>query len=182
MFPLAKKERAISLSWEKEMKKIRLAKKSDLATLMGIFAHAREYMASKGNARQWGRALWPHQDVIEEDILGGKSYVVEEEGNIIGTFYLDYGENPEPCYLKILGEGWKKGTPYAVIHRIASSEEGQGILKMAVEFALTKAKCVRIDTHEDNAVMIHLLKKLGFVCRGIIHIGHDDDGRLAFEL
>ena len=38
-----------------------------------------------------------------------------------------------------------------------------------------------MDTHGDNIVMQNLLKKLGFVYCGIIHVEEDDDPRLAFE-
>ena len=162
---------------------IRLASKDDIATMMAIFAYARSFMASYGNPNQWGPNQWPHQDVIENDIENKKSYVIVEEDQIVGTFYLEIGENAEPCYIHISGEGWKNDGPYAVIHRIASKQGSHGILKEAVAFALSKANHVRIDTHKDNKVMIHLLLKMGFAYRGEIYVDHDPGNpRRAYEL
>ena len=40
---------------------------------------------------------------------------------------------------------------------------------------------MRIDTHGDNAVMQNLVRKLGFVHCGTIHVEEDDYPRLAYE-
>lgn len=38
-----------------------------------------------------------------------------------------------------------------------------------------------MDTHGDNVVMQHLLKKLVFIHCGTIYVREDNDPRLAFE-
>ena len=159
---------------------VRHTRSEDLPVLLEIFEGARAFMAEQGNPNQWGPFGWPHADVIEEDIRIGKSYVIEEEGEIVGTFYLDVGDCPEPGYLTIQGDGWRYDAPYAVIHRIASRFTAKGILATAVSFALTKAEHVRIDTHEDNVPMRTGLAKLGFSYRGIVTLERGIV-RLAFE-
>ena len=160
---------------------IRKTLKYELPTLMGIFAHARDFMAEHGNAYQWGHNCWPHIDVVERDIEQGNSYVIISKGAIVGTFYFTCGAHAEPCYDKIEGS-WEFDGPYGVIHRIASSGKKKGVLEQAVKFALEHVEHVRIDTHEDNTVMRNALTKLGFKQRGIIYVEHDDVPRIAYEI
>lgn len=161
---------------------IRHTKPEDLPALLDLFAHAREFMAKTGNPHQWGDNLWPWPEVVEADIKNQKSYALEENGELVGTFYLDYGDNPEPCYDVVEHGAWSVPGPYAVIHRIASNGKRKGILEAAVRFALTKTHQVRIDTHEDNVVMQNALKKIGFQPIGFIYVEHDVTRRVAFEL
>ena len=51
---------------------------------------------------------------------------------------------------------------------------------MSVEFCSEKISHLRIDTHEDNIVMQHLIIKNGFRKCGIIHIA-DGSPRIAYE-
>ena len=50
-----------------------------------------------------------------------------------------------------------------------------------ITWAYEQCGHLRIDTHGDNVVMQGLLKKLGFVHCGTIHVEEDDFPRLAFE-
>ncbi len=86
----------------------------------------------------------------------------------------------EETYKEILG-AWLNDEPYAVIHRIASLGKGKNLLKAAIDFAFNKTNNIRIDTHEDNNIMRSLLKKLGFLYTGIIHL-KDGDDRRAYQL
>ena len=160
---------------------IRHSNTADLPRIMDIFAYARGFMAKTGNAYQWGHNQWPPQEVVEQDIANGKSYVLEEEGEIVGTFYMDYGANPEPCYDVVEDGSWTLKGPYAVIHRIASSGAHKGILQAAVTFAFTYVDQIRIDTHEDNKVMRNALEKLGFRPIGFIYVKQDTVRRIAYE-
>ena len=160
---------------------IEKTKIEDIDTLMAIFEGARAFMVKEHNPNQWGPKNWPPRHLIEQDIAQGKSYVVKSEGKIVGTFFCDTGEDIEPTYRHIEGEGWMHQGPYAVIHRIASNFEIKGIGEIAVAFALSKCAHIRVDTHKDNKPMQNLLKKLGFCYRGIIYVGHSDEPRLAFE-
>lgn len=154
---------------------------SDVEAMMEIFAIARSFMTSQGNPSQWGPRNWPPRELIEEDIAQGKSYVVVDDGRVVGTFFMDYGDAPEPTYFHIEGQGWNKDEPYAVIHRIASNQKTKGVGEAAIAYAFSFVKNVRIDTHEDNVPMRNLLAKLGFSYRGIIYVDHGTSPRLAYE-
>ena len=63
--------------------------------------------------------------------------------------------------------------------RVASDGSG-GILHAALEFAQTRADHLRIDTHEDNKPMQHLVEKYGFSRRGIIYTDNGSP-RIAYD-
>jgi L-amino acid N-acyltransferase YncA len=82
---------------------IRKSTQNDLPRIMEIYAYAREYMASHGNPNQWGPTNWPPEELICEDIRLGQSYVCEDDGEIVGTFYYTQGGDIEPTYRVITG-------------------------------------------------------------------------------
>ena len=156
---------------------IRKALPEDLPKLEEIYGGARRFMAENGNPIQWG-TVHPPRQLLVEDIGRGVLYAVTSEDGIHGVFYFDLGE--DPTYREIVQGCWSCDAPYGTIHRIAGDGSG-GILKAAVEFAKTKTDYIRIDTHEDNAVMQKALGKLGFSRCGIIFIENGDE-RIAFDL
>ena len=61
-----------------------------------------------------------------------------------------------------------------------------GVFAAIVAFARERAAAtdvanVRVDTHEDNKPMQHLIAKAGFAYCGVIHLA-DGDPRLAYQL
>ena len=162
------------------MMNVRKTRKEDLPRLAEIFDIARDFMAKEGNPDQWGPRKWPPMSLIEEDIVNGKGYVVEEDGHIYGTFYFDYGVGVDPCYNYVEDGAWQFDGPYGVIHRIASSQEKRGVGAMAIEFASKFVTHLRLDTHKDNIPMQKMLTKYGFKPIGIIYVGPDEP-RIAFE-
>ena len=56
--------------------------------------------------------------MLEEDIALGRSYVVLEQGRIVGSFVFFIGH--EPVYDVITNGVWHAEKPYGVIHRVAS--------------------------------------------------------------
>ena len=141
-----------------------------------IFSYARKQMVENGNPSQWKDSR-PSMDLVKKDIENGNSYVMEEDGRIIGTFAFIVGI--EPTYLEIEGQ-WLDDAPYATIHRIASDGSTKGVFETVLSFAESFGVDIRIDTHKDNKTMLHLIEKNGFVKCGIIFV---DDGtpRLAFQ-
>ena len=73
--------------------KIRLSKEEDLKAIMEIYALARKFMREQGNPTQWGED-YPSKRLIEADISSHQSFVVEEDGKIVGTFAFIIGEDP----------------------------------------------------------------------------------------
>ena len=160
---------------------IRHAEESDLGRILGIYAHARAFMAAHGNPDQWGRTLWPPEDLVRRDIQERKSYVCVHDGRVVGTFFFLVGEGPEPGYRHITQGQWADPSPYGVVHRLAGDGSVKGIGGFCLDWAFGQCGHIRIDTHGDNTVMQNLLRKHGFVQRGIVHVEEDDDPRLAFE-
>ena len=162
--------------------KIRHSTEQDVERMMEIYAHAREFMASHGNPNQWGPTNWPPEELIHKDIQKGNSYVcVNDDDRVIGTFYFIQGQDIEPTYANISDGEWLDSSPYGVVHRIASDGSEKGIGAFCLNWAYDQCGHMRIDTHGDNVVMQNLLRKLGFVRRGIIYVEEDNFPRIAFE-
>ena len=162
--------------------KIRKAAEGDLKRMMEIYAQARDFMAQNGNPHQWGPTCWPPEELIHRDIVAGNSYVcVNEVGRVIGVFFFVQGDDIEPTYRNITDGAWLDGSPYGVVHRIASDHSEKGIGTFCLNWAYGECGHLRIDTHGDNTVMQNLLEKLGFVRCGTVYVEEDNDPRIAFE-
>lgn len=157
---------------------IRKAKKSDLESILEIYAYARAYMKSTGNPNQW-KDSFPPRDMLIEDIASGNLYVIEEDDAVCAVFAFIIGEDPTYAYIE---EGaWLSDKPYGTIHRVASSGRARGTLRKAVDYCLSRIDHLRIDTHMDNKIMQHLIEKCGFTKCGIIYV-EDGSPRIAYEM
>ncbi len=76
---------------------------------------------------------------------------------------------------------WLSDEPYGTIHRIASDGTVSGVVKMAVEYCRKTILNLRIDTHEKNKTMQHVVEKIGFIRCGIIYL-EDGSPRIAYQL
>ena len=157
---------------------IRKSTLADLPTILNLRDHAREIMRSYGNVYQWPDG-YPRDDMFRKDIeLGGSYVMLDEEGNIVGTFALL--PSPEVTYNVIYDGQWLNDEPYHVIHRIASTPGSHGILDTLLDYCETQVNNIRIDTHEANVIMRKGLEKHGYRYCGIIHLLNGDE-RLAFQ-
>ncbi len=153
-----------------------------MSRIMEIYAGARKFMAEHGNPNQWGPTNWPPEALIREDMADGNSYVcLNDMDRIIGTFFYVQGDDIEPTYREIEDGAWIEPGPYGVVHRIAADGSEKGIGAFCINWAYGQCGHLRMDTHGDNKVMQNLLKKLGFIHCGTIHVVEDNDPRLAFE-
>ena len=157
------------------MYQIRKAERADLPRILEIYAYARDFMEKTGNPDQWKKSH-PPREMLEADIQAGDLYVVENQG-IRGVFA--YFSEPDPTYANIEGGVWLDDSPYGTIHRIAGDGSG-GVFGAALDFARMQNSHVRIDTHEDNKVMQHILQKHGFQRCGMIYLANGEP-RTAFE-
>ena len=158
--------------------KIRKTTEKDIPTVMQIFAKAREIMRKSGNFKQWPIG-YPSEKAVIADINNNNSYVVENENNtIVATFAFIIG--PDPTYSVIEDGKWLNDKPYGTIHRIASNGECKGIMSKVLNYCSKFVSNIRIDTHEDNSIMRHLLVKNGFKHCGTIYL-LDGNPRLAFQ-
>lgn len=157
--------------------KIRKSTFADLDRILELYKNARAFMAANGNPTQWGTTN-PPQNVIENDISTGHSYVCEANNNIIATFFFDNCE--EPDYATIYDGQWLNDAPYGVVHRITSDGTIKGTASFCLQWAYEQCKNLKIDTHRNNHIMQHLLKKNGFSYCGVIYI-KDGTERIAFQ-
>ena len=154
------------------------AKQEELPTIYEIYDIARNFMRSQGNLTQWADDFPPREWLVE-DIKKGQLYTIKDEDEEIrGVFALLFGI--DPTYVIIEEGNWSSDSPYASIHRIASDGNTKGIFKEVVEFSECKSNHLRIDTHEDNKIMQHLLEKHGFVNCGTI-FAENGTPRMAYE-
>ena len=159
---------------------IRKSELKDIPEMLKTFAIAVQTMRKNGNLEQW--INYPPDGLLEKDIQAGKSYVIEADGKIAGTFYFALEE--DPTYLVIDDGAWLNDATYGVIHRIASNGTERGVLKAAIDYCAQFSNNLRIDTHRDNTIMQHLLEKYGFQKCGIIYVQDavsDHSPRLAYH-
>ena len=157
---------------------IRPTTHADMDALLVIFSHAREQMVADGNPTQWGDS-YPSRQQLEEDIQRGVSYVIEQDGEVCATFVFIIGK--DPTYDIIEDGTWVDDTlPYGTIHRIASNGQTKGIFEMVLHCCIAHCANIRIDTHQDNLRMIHLIEKAGFSRCGIIYT-RDHSPRIAYQ-
>ena len=157
---------------------IRKSTPEDLPVILNLRDQAREIMRSYGNTLQWPDG-YPAKEKFVHDIEQGCSYVMADDtGAIVGTFAFIPG--PDVTYHVIYDGQWLDDKPYHVIHRIASTPNSHGILNAVLDYCESLDPNIRIDTHQDNLIMIKGLKKRGYQYCGIIHLLNGDE-RLAFQ-
>ena len=157
--------------------KIRLATPADLDAVFDIYASARNFMKQSGNPLQWGDT-YPEKEVILNDLNSSFLYVIEApDGSLAGVFaFLREGD---AIYDRIDGK-WLNDKPHAAIHRVASNGAHRGIFGEILNFCLQFSDNLKIDTHKQNLVMQHVLKKRGFLECGTV--SYDGISLLAFQL
>lgn len=155
---------------------IRIANLNDLKDILLIYVVARKFMKATGNPDQWGNSR-PAYNSIVEDIEKERMYVILEDEKIVGVFSLyDYDKD----YEDIIG-AWLNDEPYVAIHKLASNGQTKGVFKKILEFAKTKSKNIRIDTHKMNKILQYIIKRAKFKYCGIVYIDGELE-RLAYHL
>ena len=134
-------------------------------------------MQNTGNPTQWG-AVYPPRELVEQDIQGENLFLLEADGEIYGVFaFFPDGDSGYDC----IDGSWLNDMPHAAIHRVASAGTRKSVLRDCVDFCLTRSKNLKIDTHSDNKIMQHQLKKTGFVECGTVYL-ENGEPRIAFQL
>ena len=161
-----------------ELSMIREARPADIPEIMQVMESAKNIMRSSGNMRQWVNG-YPSEAVIISDIEKHGGFVIEDADRIVG--YFAFLPSPEPTYSKIYDGEWLDDIQsYHVIHRIASYPDVHGIFSSIMDFCFSLHANIRIDTHRDNHIMQHNIKKHGFTYCGIIYLANGDE-RLAYQ-
>ena len=162
---------------------LRLSNEKDLIEIMNIIDEGKKFLKNN-KVDQWQNG-YPNKEVILNDINKNESYVIENNGEVVGTTALSFAG--EKNYDKIYEGKWISNGPYAVIHRIAVSKVkglkniGTEILKKSEELCISNGiNNIKIDTHEDNIPMQKLLLKNNYKYCGVIYL-EDGSKRIAFE-
>lgn len=162
----------------------RKAEERDLDAIIKIIDEAKEYFRIQG-IPQWQDG-YPNRDSFILDRKKGASYVLEENGEIIGTLavYFDGDQNYDVIYE---GSWLSENQPYAAIHRVAvdAGRKGSGLAGRMVEEVAKMCKerdifSIKNDTHRLNHSMQGMLVKNGFVRCGIIYLENGEE-RIGFE-
>lgn len=162
---------------------VRLCTSADTEALLALFDEARKTIATLG-IDQWQKG-YPSREAVEEDLKAERSYLLERDGDLCGTFvFLTDGE---PTYDKIYDGAWHGDENYVALHRVAVAvkHRGTGVAETIISFAREKAKAMgfsslRIDTHKGNKVMRRMLEKNGFIPCGTIYLINGDE-RIAYD-
>jgi GNAT superfamily N-acetyltransferase len=133
-------------------------------------------------SNQWQDG-YPNPEVIQKDIAKGVGFVLAEENVVIG--YCAVLINDEPAYAEIEGK-WLTDGDFAVFHRVAISEDyiGQGLARKMLGFiedfaSANKLPSIKVDTNFDNAAMLNILEKAGYVYCGEVFFRGSP--RMAYE-
>ena len=156
---------------------IRNAIPEDIGAIMSTYDYARQRMRRAGNDKQWING-YPSRELIEDDILHGVSYVIEDGSAIAGVFAFIIGK--DPTYERIDDGQWLNDEAYGTIHRAAGGENSRGIMRLCLSFCESKISNVRADTHECNHIMRHILESNGYIRCGRIYVA-DGSPRVAYH-
>ena len=154
---------------------LRKATMEDLDTVMDILRDGRNQLAERG-IDQW-QGDYPNEEHIKEDIQHGWAYLVEsDDDQTVGA--LAIVDAPDHSYDALDGKWLVDTDKYQVIHRVAihSKHAGHGYASRLFESVIDyikenrkDIKSLRIDTHENNEIMQHLITKNGFTKVGELH-------------
>jgi hypothetical protein len=151
---------------------------NDLPHAMQAYDYARRLMRLQGNTTQWTNG-YPSEQYIRSEIAAGHSFAcVDGHDEFLGTFCFIIGE--DSTYTHIYEGAWLNDKPYGVVHRLATNGKQPGIGRACLEWCIGRCESLRIDTHQDNLTMQHLLEKAGFKRCGIIYVA-DGTPRIAYQ-
>ena len=157
---------------------IREARLTDMTAIMKVMEAAKGIMRSSGNMLQWTGG-YPSEALILSDMKKNGGYVIEEDNKIAA--YFAFLSSPEPTYSRIYEGEWLDDVqPYHVIHRIASYPDVHNVFCDIMDYCFAVDRNIRIDTHRDNHIMQHIIRKSGFTYCGIIYRANGDE-RLAYQ-
>lgn len=158
-------------------RKIRPARLDDHPKMMAMIAHSRSIMRANGNDAQWEG--YPTPETIAEDIESGIGYVIEEDGQVIGSFALL--RTPEPTYAYIENGHWlDDSTPYGTLHRLACVAGTHDIARDMFDWGEAQMASIRVDTHRRNSIMQHIIQQRGYSRCGVVYM-NDGSPRDAYQ-
>ena len=156
--------------------KIRRTTIEDIDQVLKIYDMARTFQRDSLNLLQW-RDGYPSRNQLQEDIARGGSYVMVDNNDIVGTFYLQDG--PDQTYIA-LKDAWENIDEIVTIHRMAVKYSGRGVGKNMMAWIIDHHNHVMIDTHDQNIAMKSLVNSFGFEYIGIVQV-EDGSNRNTYD-
>ncbi len=165
-----------------QAKRLSYAKENEISLCMEFIDDARTHQREQG-FMQWTDTS-PNIGQVTEDIENKRGYFLTDNGTPLGYFCLSF--DGEPVYAGLEGKWLNESNDYAVIHRLAFGRSARGkgasrdVFRLAKEICSDRGvKSLRIDTHEDNKKMRHIIEREGFTYCGIVY--YNGSPRMAFE-
>ncbi len=147
---------------------LKRATEADLPAIWTILQQAIEQRRREGS-EQWQNG-YPSEQTVRDDIAHGYAYVLLDRDTIVAYAAVIFGL--DAAYEAIDGE-WLTLGRYAVLHRVATAAavKGQGVATRLLERVeplciQNEVYSIRLDTNFDNAPMLHIVAKLGYVYCG----------------
>lgn len=156
---------------------VRPAVMEEIPHILEFIDNSRSIMRQNGNTTQW--VGYPGADMIGNDIQQGIGHVIVSQGSVVGYFALL--RTPEPTYDYIEDGRWLDDTtPYGTIHRLCCASGVHGIARFVFAWCEKRFPSIRVDTHLDNKIMLHLVQKLDYCRCGVVYM-RDGTPREAFQ-
>lgn len=154
----------------------------DIDEVMEVIEDARVLLKEEGNG-QW-QFGYPDRSDLLKDIENKQLYALKDKDRIVAICALT---GYEEDYMHLYEGSWKTNYDYMVMHRVAvrASHRGKGYGKLLFDVFEEVAKekgihSLRIDTHANNSLLIHLFELKGFeYCGKAILIPNKD--RVMYE-
>lgn len=157
----------------------------DIDQVMVAVEDAREFLKEQGNG-QWQDG-YPNRDDFIHDIKSGRLFVVLDDDSpdiIVGCVAFTYREEE---YHHLYEGKWLSEREYMVMHRVAVKKEyrslgyGKKLFEVFIKQATLEGyRSLRIDTHEKNSVMRHIIESFGFIYCGKVILTPNKD-RVVYE-
>lgn len=170
---------------------MRPAMADDVPAIIAILETGRELLAADG-IDQWQNGTGPGAQAVANDLMQGWGRVFCVRNQVVATAALIPG--PDPNYDVIENGRWDRtGNPggvYATIHRVAvdpafrGNHIGRRFYQRLIEEARARGFAeIRVDTHEQNLRMRHVIEGCGFAYAGRVYIDGDrTQPRRAYQL
>lgn len=136
----------------------------DIDEVMEVIEDARALLKEEGNG-QW-QFGYPDRSDLLKDIENKQLYALKDKDRIVAVCALT---GYEEDYMHFYEGWWKTDQDYMVMHRVAvrASHRGKGYGKLLFDVFEEVAKekgihSLRIDTHANNSLLIHLFEIKGF--------------------
>ena len=163
--------------------KYRKANIQDIDEVMVAVEDARRLLKEEGNG-QWQFGYPARSDFINDINNGNLFLVLTSDGEIASCCAIT---GYEEAYMHLYEGAWLTDYEYIVMHRVAVKEKyrGQGFGKALFEVFISEGKkrgikSLRIDTHKNNKLLLHLFDLYGFTYCGKAILPPDKD-RVMYE-